>query len=92
MRTNPEGQGYVLPAPSDATCPVSREGIATHGVMAICARDMRVGAVISDQPPVTKGSSTDTTIRTKNKCKNRGGDRYIDDVRGILMSLKTGWR
>ena len=50
-KSNPEGQGYVLPAPSEETCPRSREGISTHAVVANCARDKSVGAVISDQPP-----------------------------------------
>ena len=47
-KSNPEGQGYVLLAPSEETCPGSREGIATHAVVAVCARDMSVGAVISE--------------------------------------------
>ena len=46
-KSNPEGQGYVLPAPSEETCPGSSEGIATHAVDTICARDMSVGAVFS---------------------------------------------
>ena len=48
-RLNPEGPGYVLTVPSEETCQGSREGIATHAVVAICARDM--SAVISDHPP-----------------------------------------
>ena len=47
----PEKQGNVLPAPSEETCPGSREGIATHAIVAICAQDMSVGAVISDHNP-----------------------------------------
>ena len=50
-KPNPEGQGYLLPAPSKETCPRSREGIATHAVVAICALNMNVGAVIIDHPP-----------------------------------------
>ena len=47
---NPDGQGEVLPAPSEETCNRGREGLETHAVVAISARDMSVGAVIGDYP------------------------------------------
>ena len=43
---NPEGQGEALPATDRETCSRGREGLVTHVVVAISARDMSVGAVI----------------------------------------------
>ena len=48
---NPEGQGEALPATDKETCIRGREGLVTHAVVAISARDMSVGAVIGDHPP-----------------------------------------
>ena len=48
---NPEGQGEALPATDRETCSRGREGLEIHAVVANCARDMDVGAVISDHPP-----------------------------------------
>ena len=48
---NPEGHGEALPATDRETCPRGREGLVTHAVVAISARDMSVGELISDHPP-----------------------------------------
>ena len=48
---NPEGHGEALPATDRETCPRGREGLLTHAVVAISARDMSVGELISDHPP-----------------------------------------
>ena len=45
---NPDGQGEVLPAPSEETWNRGCEGLETQAVVAISAWDIRVGAVIKD--------------------------------------------
>ena len=49
-RLSPDRASYVLPVPSKETCQGGREGISTHAVESIRARDMSVGGVICDQP------------------------------------------
>ena len=48
---NPEGQGEALPASDRKTCPRGCEGLETYAGVAIRARDISVGEMISDHPP-----------------------------------------
>ena len=47
---NPDGKVEVLQAPSEKTCHGSREGLETHAVVALSARDMSVGVVMGEYP------------------------------------------
>ena len=61
---NPEGHGEALSATDRETCPRGREGLVTHAVVAISARDMSVGELISDQwsSTLSKCSSKDAEM------------------------------
>ena len=47
---NPEGPGEALPVSDRKTCPRGYEGLDTYAGVAISARDISVGEMISDPP------------------------------------------
>ena len=49
-KPNPAVQGEALTAPCEETCNRGQQGLVTHAVVVISARDMSVSPVIDDHP------------------------------------------
>ena len=48
---NPDRQGKAQPVSDRETCPRDHEGLVTYAGVAISARDISVGEMITDHPP-----------------------------------------
>ena len=48
---NPQGRGEAQPVSDRETCTRGREGLRTYAGVAISARDISVGEMITDHPP-----------------------------------------